>query len=58
MAEIEAAIEEEREARTGLGAKEAFFGKGNRERFAVALWIFTLQQWFVVLSDPCWGFCF
>ncbi|EJC99410.1 general substrate transporter [Fomitiporia mediterranea MF3/22] len=45
MAEIEAAIEEEREARRGLGLKEAFFGKGNFVRFVIAFFIFFLQQW-------------
>ncbi|KAL5521841.1 hypothetical protein ACEPAF_1685 [Sanghuangporus sanghuang] len=45
MAEIEAAIEEEREARKGLGLKEAFFGKGNFIRFVIAFFIFFLQQW-------------
>ncbi|KIJ62504.1 hypothetical protein HYDPIDRAFT_169150 [Hydnomerulius pinastri MD-312] len=45
MAEIEAAIEEEREARKGLGIKEAFFGKGNFIRFVIAFVIFLLQQW-------------
>ncbi|PPQ76088.1 hypothetical protein CVT26_004595 [Gymnopilus dilepis] len=45
MAEIEAAIEEEREARRGLGWKEAFFGKGNFIRFVIAFVIFLLQQW-------------
>ncbi|KAI9063795.1 general substrate transporter [Trametes sanguinea] len=45
MAEIEAAIEEEREARRGLGWKEAFFGKGNFIRFVIAVVIFVLQQW-------------
>ncbi|KAI8974612.1 general substrate transporter [Trametes punicea] len=45
MAEIEAAIEEEREARRGLGWKEAFFGKGNFIRFVIAVVIFILQQW-------------
>lgn len=43
--EIEAAIEEEREARRDLGWKEAFFGKGNFIRFVIAFFIFTLQQW-------------
>ena len=43
--EIEAAIEEEREARKNLGLKEAFLGKGNWIRFAIAFWIFFLQQW-------------
>lgn len=45
MAEIEAAIEEERRARKGLGIKEAFFGKGNFVRFVIAFVIFFLQQW-------------
>jgi sugar porter (SP) family MFS transporter len=45
MAEIEAAIMEEREARQGLGIKEAFFGKGNFIRFVIAFVIFFLQQW-------------
>ena len=45
MYEIQAAIEEEREAREGLGWKEAFFGKGNFVRFVIAFVIFLLQQW-------------
>lgn len=45
MAEIETAIAEEREARQGLGLKEAFFGKGNFVRFVIAFVIFFLQQW-------------
>lgn len=45
LAEIEAAIKEEREARHGLGLKEAFFGKGNFIRFLIAFFIFFLQQW-------------
>ncbi|KAG6372455.1 general substrate transporter [Boletus reticuloceps] len=45
MAEIEAAINEEREARQGLGIREAFFGKGNLIRFVIAIFIFFLQQW-------------
>jgi len=45
MAEIEAAINEERDARQGLGVKEAFFGKGNFIRFVIAFFIFFLQQW-------------
>jgi len=45
MAEIEAAIQEEREARAGLGWKEAFLGKGNWIRFVIAFVIFMLQQW-------------
>ncbi|KAF8637720.1 hypothetical protein AX17_002623 [Amanita inopinata Kibby_2008] len=45
MAEIDAAILEEKEARKGLGLKEAFFGKGNLIRFVIAFVIFLLQQW-------------
>ncbi len=45
MAEIEAAIEEERESRQGLGLREAIFGKGNLIRFIIAIVIFVLQQW-------------
>ena len=45
MAEIEAAIEEERAAREGLGVREAFLGKGNFIRFVIAVVIFVLQQW-------------
>lgn len=45
MAEIEAAILEEREARRGLGLREAFLGKGNFIRFFIAFFIFLLQQW-------------
>ncbi|KAF8551962.1 general substrate transporter [Imleria badia] len=45
MAEIEAAINEELEARQGLGIREAFFGKGNFIRFVIAFVIFLLQQW-------------
>lgn len=45
MAEIEAAIMEEQEARRGLGLKEAFFGKGNLIRFVIGFVIFLLQQW-------------
>lgn len=45
MAEIEAAIAEERAAREGLGWKEAFLGKGNFIRFVIAVVIFLLQQW-------------
>lgn len=45
MAEIEAAIMEERQARQDLGWKEAFFGKGNFIRFFIAFFIFLLQQW-------------
>ena len=45
MAEIDAAIEEERTARAGLGLKEALLGKGNSIRFVIAFVIFLLQQW-------------
>ncbi|EJC99405.1 sugar transporter [Fomitiporia mediterranea MF3/22] len=45
MAEIEASIEEEQEARRDLGWKEAFLGKGNFVRFVIAFVIFLLQQW-------------
>jgi hypothetical protein len=45
LAEIEAAINEERESRRGLGIREAFFGKGNLIRFKIAFVIFLLQQW-------------
>jgi hypothetical protein len=45
FAEIETAINEEKEARAGLGLKEAFFGKGNFIRFVIAVVIFLLQQW-------------
>ena len=44
FAEIEAAVEEEREARKGLGFKEAFLAPGNRIRFIIAFVIFLLQQ--------------
>lgn len=44
MAEIEATIIEEREAREGLGWQEAFFGPGNWIRFLIAFLIFLLQQ--------------
>ncbi|KAG8978844.1 hypothetical protein FRB94_013114 [Tulasnella sp. JGI-2019a] len=44
MAEIEATILEEQEARAGLGWKEAFFGPGNFIRFVIAIVIFLLQQ--------------
>jgi MFS family permease len=45
LAEIEAAIAEEREARAHLGLREAFFGRGNLPRFLIAFFIFFLQQW-------------
>jgi hypothetical protein len=44
MAEIEAAIGEERAARKNLGVREAFLGKGNFVRFFIAFFIFVLQQ--------------
>lgn len=44
-AEIETQIAEEKDARQGLGLKEAFFGKGNFIRFVIAFVIFLLQQW-------------
>lgn len=45
MAEIEAAIREERELRQGLGLREVFLGKGNTIRFVIAFVMFLLQQW-------------
>jgi MFS family permease len=45
LAEIEAALAEEREARTNFGLREAFFGRGNFVRFLIAFFIFFLQQW-------------
>jgi hypothetical protein len=45
LAEIEAALTEEREARTNLGLREAFFGRRNITRFLIAFFIFFLQQW-------------
>ncbi len=45
MAEIDAAILEERETRKGLGLKEAVFGKGNFVRFVISFVIFMLQGW-------------
>lgn len=45
LAEIEAAIAEEKAAREGLDWKEAFIGKGNFIRFFIAFFIFLLQQW-------------
>jgi hypothetical protein len=45
LAEIEAQITEEREARVGLGYKEAFLGKGNFIRFVIAFVLFFFQQW-------------
>ncbi|KAJ7069309.1 general substrate transporter [Mycena amicta] len=43
--EPETSDAEEREARQGLGLKEAFLGKGNLIRFVIAFVIFVLQQW-------------
>ncbi len=45
LAEIEAALAEEREVRDHLGLREAFFGRGNFPRFLIAFFIFFLQQW-------------
>ncbi|KAG6336082.1 hypothetical protein ID866_3008 [Astraeus odoratus] len=45
MAEVEAAIQEEKEARSGVGLRQAFFGKGNFVRFVIAFTIFVFQQW-------------
>ncbi|KAF9457626.1 general substrate transporter [Collybia nuda] len=45
MSEIEAAIQEEREARASLGIRAAFLGKGNLVRFIIAFMIFLIQQW-------------
>jgi len=45
LAEIEAALTEEREARTNVGLREAFLGRGNFTRFLIAFFIFFLQQW-------------
>lgn len=42
MAEIEAPINGEREARQGLGIREAFVGKGHFVRFVIAFVIFPL----------------
>jgi hypothetical protein len=51
MAEIEAAIEEERAARTGLGWREAFFGKGNFIRYAACMPLISLP------ADPRADLC-
>jgi hypothetical protein len=45
LAEIEAALAEEREARANLGLREGFFGRGNFPRFLISFFIFFLQQW-------------
>lgn len=42
--EIEASIEEERAARKELGLKEAFLGKGNWIRFAIAFGMYVLSR--------------
>jgi hypothetical protein len=44
FAEIEATIQEEKEARAGLTWKEAFLGKGQPIRFGIAFVMFLLQQ--------------
>jgi Sugar (and other) transporter len=45
LAEIEAAIVEEREAHANFGLREAILGRGNFIRFLIAFFIFFLQQW-------------
>ncbi|KAI0064836.1 general substrate transporter [Artomyces pyxidatus] len=45
LTEIEAALTEEHDTRKNLGVRHAFFGKGNFVRFAIAFFIFLLQQW-------------
>ena len=45
MAEIDAAIQDECEARQGATLKEIFFREGNLIRFCIAFVIFLLQQW-------------
>lgn len=45
LAEIEAALAEERDSRANLGLREAFFERGNSVRFLIAFFIFFLQQW-------------
>jgi MFS family permease len=45
LAEIEAALVEERETCTNFGLRDAFFGRGNFVRFLIAFFIFFLQQW-------------
>jgi len=44
LAEMEAAVYEERASREGLGLKEAFLGPGNLIRFVIAFVMFTFQQ--------------
>jgi hypothetical protein len=45
MAEIEAAIAEEREVQKSIGFGGYISKKGNAIRFFIAFWIFVLQQW-------------
>ncbi|EJD00168.1 sugar transporter [Fomitiporia mediterranea MF3/22] len=45
MAEIEAAIEEERKAQDGLSLKEIYLGKGHLSRFVIAFFLLFFQQW-------------
>ena len=45
MAEIEAAVIEEQEARRDFGLKKAFFGKGNLIRFIIAFVFFLFREW-------------
>lgn len=45
MAEIEAALDDERKALHEKGAKEIFFGKGNLSRFVIAFFLQFFQQW-------------
>lgn len=44
IAEITAAIKEERDATEGASIKEVW-AKGNRKRFGVAFFMFFFQQW-------------
>lgn len=46
--EIDASIEEERAARKGLGLKEAFLGKGNGIRFAIAFGMYVPSSYFLI----------
>ena len=45
MAEIEAAVIEEQEARRDFGLKRAFFGKGNLIRFIISFVMFLFREW-------------
>jgi sugar porter (SP) family MFS transporter len=45
LAEIEAAVFEEMEARSRVGLKQAFLGKGNWIRFVITFFLFLFQQW-------------